>query len=158
METLKQVLQREPVSPRTINPAVDRDLVTICLKCLGKETGSRYDSARQLADELDQYLQHKPILARPVGRFERARRWCKRNPLGAVIAGLVLFLAIAGPSFAAYQIKTNQELDTSLANEKDARETAQQKEQETAAALKRKNAALLETERVIAGYVETAKN
>eukprot|EP00913_Durusdinium_trenchii_P023343 g21921.t1 len=171
METLKQVMQSEPVSPRTMNPAVDRDLETICLKCLEKEPNGRYASAHELADELERFLQHKPILARPVGRLERSRRWCKRNPLGAVVAGLVLFLAIAGPTVAAYQIDTNRRLDSALAGETEQRKKAEDNEQKARdserimalalkneqAALARKNQALLETEAAIDRYVQTVK-
>eukprot|EP00913_Durusdinium_trenchii_P023312 g21890.t1 len=172
METLKQVLEREPVSPAQLNPAVDKDLETIVLKCLEKEAAKRYPSARDFASDLDCYLTDKPISARPISRPARLWRWCKRNPLGATVAGLLLFLAIAGPAVAIHQIETNRQLDNALAGEKIATATAQQKEQETAtalakvkvalaseqAALKRKDRALVETEKSIDAYVEVVKN
>eukprot|EP00913_Durusdinium_trenchii_P005667 g5285.t1 len=105
METLKQVLEQEPVSPRVINPAVDQDLETICLKCLRKEPDNRYGAADELAHELDRFLKDKPILARPVKRVERAWRWCRRNPLGATIAALVSLILVASPVVAAIQIQ-----------------------------------------------------
>eukprot|EP00913_Durusdinium_trenchii_P010893 g10222.t1 len=172
IETLKHVLEREPVSPSQLNPAVDKDLETICLKCLQKDASKRYDTARGLAGDLECYLAGKPISARPISRPARLWRWCKRNPLGATVAGLILFLAIAGPMVAAIQIDTNRRLDTALTGEKEATATAEAKERETAAALvqvelalaneqaalKRKDKALLETEKSIDAYVEVVKN
>ena len=158
VETLKQVLDQEPVSPRVLNPAVDRDLETICLKSLEKATEKRYASANAFATDLARYLDGKPIVARPIGKPARIWRWCKRNPLGATVVGLVAFLTIAGPGVAAYQIKINRDLDDALAGETEAKETAQQKERETAAALDRKNKALLETLDSIDAYVKVVRN
>jgi WD40 repeat protein/serine/threonine protein kinase len=90
LETLNQVVDREPVSPRQLNPAVDRDLETICLKCLEKAPERRYASASALAEDLSRFRQGKPILARPVSTIEKVNRWCLRNPVaGGLLAGLV---------------------------------------------------------------------
>jgi tRNA A-37 threonylcarbamoyl transferase component Bud32 len=95
-ETIKQVLEIEPVSPQTLNPNVPADLDTICLKCLQKEPDRRYATAQELVDELQRYLDGAPILARPVGPAERFRRWCRRNPKIAISAGTVaLTLVVA---------------------------------------------------------------
>lgn len=83
MLTMKQVISTEPVAMRQINPAVDCDLETICMKCLDKSPARRYQSAAALADELKRHLEGRPILARPVSPPERAARWCRRNPLVA---------------------------------------------------------------------------
>ncbi len=92
LDTVLQVLEVDPVSPRHRNRAVDRDLETICLKCLEKEAHRRYGSARELAEDLDRYLQGEPILARPLGVAGRIRRWARRRPaLAVTIAVLGLF-------------------------------------------------------------------
>lgn len=87
VETLRQVLADDPVPPRRLNPTIDRDLETICLKCLEKEPHRRYASADLLADDLKRYLGNESIVARPLGPVGRGLRWCVRNPL---IAALVL--------------------------------------------------------------------
>jgi WD40 repeat protein len=101
VETHRQVIENEPVSPRQLNPAVDRDLETVCLKCLEKDPERRYPTAEALADEFDRYRQGKPIHARPINRLARCWRWCKRNRtiafVGTAAAILLLVLAIGGP-------------------------------------------------------------
>jgi serine/threonine protein kinase len=105
LETLEQVCGRPPEPPRKINPAIERDLELICLKCLEKEPHRRYASALALADELQRYLDGKPLSqTRPVGRPERLWRWCRRNPrLAALTAAVALCLvSVAVVSSAAY--------------------------------------------------------
>ena len=122
METLKQVLEREPVSPRDLNPTVDRDLETISLKCLDKVPVRRYASARNVADDLRRYLNREPITARPVGRIERGWRWCRRHPARAgMLASVgVALLAIVGVGVAiGYQGElksTNEQLESALSS------------------------------------------
>src|SRR5260221_1835656 len=95
VETLDQVRTQEPVPPSRWQASVPLDLETICLKCLRKEPENRYASAAELADELVRYQKGEPILARPVGRIERAVKWVKRNPVVAgAAAGVVLSLAV----------------------------------------------------------------
>ena len=80
VETLLQVVSDEPVPPSRLQPKVPRDLETICLKCIQKEIGKRYPSAGALADEVRRFLDGLPIQARPVGTWERARKWVRFGP------------------------------------------------------------------------------
>lgn len=172
METLKQVCEQEPVPPRQLNAAVDKDLQTICLKAMEKEPANRYAGVGEFAADVERYLANEPILARPISRPARLWRWCQRNPLGAALTGLIAFLAIAGPALAAYQIDVNRKLDAALAGETEQRKRAEVKEREAReserkmgialkgeqAALARKDKALAETESAIDRYVQTVRN
>lgn len=93
-ETERQVVSDEPVAPIRLNPNVPRDLQTICLKCLQKNPSRRYESAADLAEDIERFSRGDPILARPVGIPERTLKWCRRRP-SAAAAIAVSFLAIA---------------------------------------------------------------
>src|SRR4051812_46384716 len=94
-ETIRLLLDTEPRPPRLLNPKVDRDLSTICLKCLEKDPKRRYSSALALAEDLDHWLKHEPILARRTGIFARGKKWVQRNPTSAVLAASLIALAAA---------------------------------------------------------------
>src|SRR5205085_407860 len=102
VKTLDLVRTEEPVPPSRVRPGVPLDLDTICLKCLRKEPERRYASAAELADELGRFQRGEPVLARPVGRLERAVRWSWRNPsLASALAAAVLFL-VGGAAVASW--------------------------------------------------------
>src|SRR5881394_2827260 len=94
-ETIKLVLDTEPRPPRLLNPKIDRDLSTICLKCLEKDPKRRYPSALALAEDLERWLKHEPIQARHTGVFTRGRKWVRRNPTSALLEASLLALAAA---------------------------------------------------------------
>jgi WD40 repeat protein/tRNA A-37 threonylcarbamoyl transferase component Bud32/tetratricopeptide (TPR) repeat protein len=103
---LHQVLNDEPRPPRKLNDTIPRDMETMCLKAMGKETTRRYQSAGQLAEELRRFLNNEPIRARPVGRIERTWRWCRRNPATALMAStiaLLLSISSVGGYWLAYR-------------------------------------------------------
>jgi TolB-like protein/Tfp pilus assembly protein PilF/predicted Ser/Thr protein kinase len=94
-ETIKLLLDTEPRQPRLLNPKIDRDLSTICLKCLEKDPKRRYSSALALAEDLEHWLRHKPIQARQTGVVARGRKWVRRNPTSALLAASLIALAAA---------------------------------------------------------------
>lgn len=110
-ETVRQVLETDPLSPRLLNENVPKDLETICLKCLQKERVRRYASAQELADELGRFLRGEPIHARPISQIARFWRLCKRHPItaSAIATAAVFFVAASIISTVAY-VKTSAAL------------------------------------------------
>ena len=94
-ETIKLLLETEQRPPRLWNTNVDRDLSTICQKCLEKDPQRRYSSASALADDLERWLKHEPIQARPTGVIGRGKKWLQRNPTAAMAVALSLALVAA---------------------------------------------------------------
>ena len=97
-ETVRLLLETDPRQPRLLNPKVDRDLSTICLKCLEKDPQRRYSSALALAQDLERWLRHEPIQARRTGLVIRGKKWLHRNPstafAGASLVGLIAALSV----------------------------------------------------------------
>ncbi len=102
LDTLLQVMDRVPVRPRSLRPQLDRDLETICLKCLEKVPERRYGSAEELANDLERWQAGEPIRARPIGRAARAWRWCRRRPAVAALTALVIVSCLSGAVGVAY--------------------------------------------------------
>src|SRR5436309_9050610 len=114
IETLRKVIEEDPVPPSRLEsrlqaatrgadanalrpakagtPNVDRDLETICLKCLNKDPQRRYGSAEMLADDLDHWRKGEPIHARPVNSAAKLWSWCRRKPAFATVLVLVILL------------------------------------------------------------------
>src|SRR5881394_67590 len=94
-ETIKLLLDTEPRQPRLLNPKIDRDLATICLKCLEKDPQRRYSSALALAEDLERWVKHEPIQARRTGVFARGKKWVRRKPTSALLAACLVVIAAA---------------------------------------------------------------
>jgi WD40 repeat protein len=106
LDTVLQLLDREPERPRTLDPRINRDLETICLKCLEKDPHKRFGSAEALAEDLERWSRGEPITARPAGKLEMAWKWARRKPALAALAATVLVataaLLIVGVIFNAH--------------------------------------------------------
>jgi WD40 repeat protein/serine/threonine protein kinase len=115
LETLRRVAEEDPVAPSVVRrnrllravkvkralPSADiglrlRDLDIICLKCLEKDPQRRYSSAEAAAEDLERWLRHEPILARPASAWERSLKWCQRKP---AIAALLMVSVVAVVAF-----------------------------------------------------------
>ena len=116
LELLRQVQERDAAPIRKSNPAISRDLDTICLKCLHKEPQRRYVSAEELAIDLEHWLSGKPIRARPVAAGEKLWLWSRRNPT-AVIAGILLLALAIVSTVAALRLRGQRdEINETLRN------------------------------------------
>jgi WD40 repeat protein/tRNA A-37 threonylcarbamoyl transferase component Bud32 len=154
---LHQVLHDDPKPPRAFNDQLPRDLETVCLRAMAKEPSRRYQTAGELAADLRRYLAGQPVLARPVGRIERARRWARRKPAAAAAAVLAVLAATglaatgvaivySGRLSKAYDAEVNAHKDAEKAREdvegqrklaEDARKTAEKAEERARIALRK---------------------
>ena len=127
LATLNNLIHEEPVAPSWLVPGVPHDLATICMKCLDKEPARRYASARNLAEDLQRFLAHQPIQARPSsvlyrwGKFARRNRGAVGGILGvaaALVVGSVVAVVLAfGERHARNRADANAErADRSAAN------------------------------------------
>jgi eukaryotic-like serine/threonine-protein kinase len=107
-ELIEKVLHDSPEAPRKLDPKVPRDLETIVLKAIAKEPGVRYATAKALGEDLERFLEDRPIRARRSTTVEQCWRWCRRNPwlAGANIAAGVLITVLAiGSTIAAWAFR-----------------------------------------------------
>ncbi|WP_152050262.1 serine/threonine-protein kinase [Tautonia marina] len=144
--TLRMVQESDALSPRTLQPGVPRDLETITLKCLDKDPRRRYASAGALAADLDRFLEHRSIVARPIRPAGRAWRWCRRNPgfaaVLAITAALLVALVVGSISFAIVQADLRRQTEL---RERQARQNA-------ADARAARDLASLSLQRALTGY------
>ena len=113
-QTIRLLLDTEPRQPRLLNPKVDRELSTICLKCLEKDSKRRYSSALALAEDLEHWLKHEPIQAKPSGFFTHSRKWVRRNPSITVLVTLLVAFA-TGLGLIVWNYKPAVQISKSLA-------------------------------------------
>jgi TolB-like protein/tRNA A-37 threonylcarbamoyl transferase component Bud32 len=92
VSVIRQASETQAPKLRSLAPSLDRDLETICARCLERDPKARYQSAGELAADLERWLAGRPIVARPVSLPARIWRWSQRNPklVGAATAGLLL--------------------------------------------------------------------
>jgi WD40 repeat protein len=132
LDTILQVLEQEPPRPRVLKPRMDRDLETICLKCLRKDPARRYSSAEALAQDLEHWLAGEPIQARRPGAGERFIKWAKRRPAAAAVAagggvaGAAFLIVVL--SYNAWLEQTNDQLRIALGDAEKERTLAAERE------------------------------
>jgi predicted Ser/Thr protein kinase len=102
LDTILQARTQDPPRPRSLNPRADRDLETICLKCLEREPARRYGSAEALADDLERWLAGEPIRARRAPAWERAAKWARRRPAPAALAAVAALLFVTALAAALW--------------------------------------------------------
>src|SRR5262249_48214586 len=94
LDSLRLVTTQDPVAPSKLTPALSGDLEAICLKCLEKAPRARYASARELADDLQRFLDGHAVTARPASRLRKAWKWARRHPQAVALAAAVAVLVI----------------------------------------------------------------
>jgi hypothetical protein len=108
-EVLSKAIVDEPAPPRKRNPAVPRDLEAICLKAMAKQPSHRYAGADKLADDLSRFLAGEIVVARSPGAFLRAIRWCRRRPLHAALAAMLMLLIVAAGAWSWREVVISKE-------------------------------------------------
>jgi serine/threonine-protein kinase len=133
-ETVRQVIDQEPVPPARLNAKVPRDLENVCLKCLQKEPHRRYAGAAALADDLRRFGEGRPIRARPLGLAARSWRWGRRNPAAAALmaTGLALVGLVIGGSFWLEWVRAERRAETARQEEREAQSVGAALEQASA--------------------------
>jgi serine/threonine protein kinase len=153
LKLIELIRHTEPASPRSIDARMPRDLETIVMKAIDKDPKRRYQSADEIAEDLQRFVNDEPIKARRIGSVERVGRWCRRNPAVAGLTAAVLLLMAAGTGLSSWlavraaqardaEVEQRQQAEKSeqkalaaAAAEKEAKETAEANEAETKAVL-----------------------
>lgn len=125
METLLQVMGKEPTAPRQMNAAVPVDLETICMKCLDKEPSRRYESAAALSADLERYLADEPIEARPSSSVYKLWRKAKRNRTTSLALAAAVLAVVGGSIFFYQSQQTANRERAAQQSAKDAQEALQ---------------------------------
>lgn len=123
VQLLRRVVEEDPVPVTRVRHDVPRDLASVCMKCLEKSPGRRYPAAAELRDDLQRFLEGRPVTARPVSAAHRVVRWCRRRP---VHAALLVVVVAAGVGAAAGTWIHVSELNYALEREKDLRGQTEQ--------------------------------
>ena len=103
LRVLQRITEDDPPSLSSLRPSVDPNLETLCLKCLAKSPERRFQSADELAQELQRYLEGRPIRSRRINSLQRTIRWCQRQPVAATLLAVLSLVSIFGP-IAVYRI------------------------------------------------------
>jgi serine/threonine protein kinase/tetratricopeptide (TPR) repeat protein len=121
-QLVKQVMHDEPVRPRKLNPSVPRDLETVVLKAIARDLAHRYQSPTEMAEDLKRFVEDRPVRARRISNAEKLWRWCRRNPLPASLAAVIVLVFLVGFAGVFWQWR---EAEAARADERDQRQTAQ---------------------------------
>lgn len=119
IDTLSDVIHKEPVPLSRLSETIPRDLETICLKCLEKDQEKRYPSCGELAEDLRRFINNESILARPTSVIEKGWRWCKRNPKVAIPSGLAAGLLAVTATVSSWAWVTTSAQAAIIIEEKD---------------------------------------
>lgn len=101
--TMARVIKGDFAFPRRLRPTLPRDVESICLKAMALDPRSRYVTAAELADDLQRFIDGRPVEARRVGRVERLGRWCRRRPVITSLVAALCLTFVAGFSAVTWQ-------------------------------------------------------
>lgn len=148
IETIRRLMHDDPLAPSKLQPTINRDLETICIKCLEKDPARRYQSALEVADDLQRVIDGRTILARPATVGERVWKWCRRNPRVAVLSALasILLVAIVSGGYVSAAV-INTQKTKALEAQKNAEESEQLATQQATLAADATRMVIYETQR-----------
>ena len=117
LKMIEEIKTKEPHRPRAIDARIPRDLETIVLKAIEKEPKARYQSAEAMGEDLRRFLADEPIRARQTSAAERYWRWARRNPMIAVLGGVLSGVLVLGTAVSTYfAIAANRNAAEAMAN------------------------------------------